>query len=226
MTLLFALEYHHLEKRKWTRKIQSLNVLRTNSMREGAVRSESFRYGVGRSGTSARNPVLFEEMNLLKLDHEHVVREAYVRAKLAGAKSILENDDFEVSCGQMSISTSRSRIASLKAQIKSVREEKKRVLTEGIGKMRDYMKQLRREHAEHAREMRQLRGEDAANGHWFIEQIEDIKREYQHRKKPLDEIIRKVRETIERSEIGQDQTISDIQVTEVDVHDSVLYDCD
>jgi hypothetical protein len=163
-----------------------------------------------------RDPLLYDEGSMIRLDQQQQAREAYVRSLLSGG--LAHNPDSTVPAtgsGSSSVLDTRSRIELLKKRISDVREEKKRVLREGIAQVQSYRDQLEREHEIHAREMQELRNASAEINAHFIAEVEKLKLEYKQQKKPLDEIIRKVKSTIAESEIAEGRSISSIQVTEV-----------
>jgi phage host-nuclease inhibitor protein Gam len=106
----------------------------------------------------------------------------------------------------------------LKKRIQEVLEEKKRVLREGLSQIKSYQDQLEREHKVRARELRNSAADVTAH---FIAEVEKLKLEYKHDKKPLDENIRKVQSTIAESDIAHGRSISLIQVTPLEEEEDV-----
>jgi predicted nuclease with TOPRIM domain len=109
----------------------------------------------------------------------------------------------------------RGRIERLKRQIEEVRHERQRILADGVRKVQSYMEQLRREHAQHAEEMQELRDADARLNERFLAEVEQLKLQYKNHRKPIDEIIRRVKAKIAQSPIAAGKTIESIHVTEV-----------
>jgi ABC-type phosphate transport system auxiliary subunit len=162
------------------------------------------------------SPLSYDEGSMIGLDQQQQAREAFVRSRLSGGSTY--SPYFTVTgtlSGGSSVVDTRSRIALLKKRIQIVREEKKRVLREGLAQVKSYRDQLEREHEIHAREMQELRNASAEINAHFIAEVEKLKLEYAQQKKPLDEIIRKVKSTITESDIMEGRSMSSIQVTEV-----------
>lgn len=175
-----------------------------------------------------RQPVstmLFDETALIKLDSKQQTREDYVRAMLSESKpieSVDTNDKFSAENQKATqlIMELRSKIESVKLQIRQIRQEKARILEDGVRQVRSYMEQLKQEQAEHAREMKILRDNDANISASFIQEVDMIKQQYKNDKKPLNEIVSHVKSTIVEKGIANEDSISSIQVTEIRPSDS------
>ncbi|OHS94483.1 hypothetical protein TRFO_11105 [Tritrichomonas foetus] len=187
--------------------------------------SEAFSQSAMQSMTgTVPDTLLFDEKSLLRLDMKQQNREAYVKARLNG----LPIDELEQRNSFTQVTTSsskltldlKSRVELLRRQIQEVREEKKKILAEGVRQVQSYMEQLKREQAAHAKEMKKLRDDDTEVSAYFIKEVEKLKQQYRQQKKPLDEIITQVKSTIANSGVAEGQSISSIQVTEIKSSDS------
>lgn len=157
------------------------------------------------------DPFLYDEGAMMRLGTQQQSRELYVRTKLAGGYA--ENPFMpSPSKPKPAVDDSKVQLEVLKEQIKHIRAEKKKVLANGVKEVQSYMEQLKKEHESHAREMDQLRTEDANISAWFIAEVEKLKQQYKKSKKPLDEIISQVKAKIAENE---GESVSSIQVTEV-----------
>ena len=158
---------------------------------------------------------LYDEGQLLKLNNQQKCRELYVRSQLENSRDAMASVEQAQKPKTKHEFDPKIRIALLKRQIKETREEKQRILSEGVMKVQSYMEQLKREHEAHAMEMQKLRQEDIEISSQFIAEVERLKIQF-NSKKPLDEIIAKVKATIASSNVADGQSISSIHVTEVD----------
>jgi hypothetical protein len=157
--------------------------------------------------------LLFDEGSLLRLANQQHAREAYVRSCLEGNPVTTPYGSHGP--GSQSDLDPRARIELLKRQILEVREQKKRILADGVKKVQSYRDQLQHEHEVHAREMQHLRDADSEFNSKFLAEVEQLKLKYKNHKKPIDEIIQKVKSTIARSDLADGKSISSIHVTEV-----------
>lgn len=164
---------------------------------------------------------LFDETTMIKINNSQKQRELWVKSRLYG-----EYYDFDDKKGHTNASSlptkyvgsssgAKARIEELKRQIKAVRRERKELLDSCVNQTQNYMAQLKQEHSIHAQEMAKLRNDDAEVSAYFLKEIGKLKSQYKHHKKPLDEIIAKVKSTIAESDLTEGQSISSIQVTEV-----------
>lgn len=178
--------------------------------------SAAFTQSLRRSKDMAVDDIfLYDEGQLLKLNNEQQCRELYVRNQLDGSRDRNAAMERSKSPKPQPGADPKIRVALLKRQIKETRAEKQRILSEGVIKVQSYMEQLKREHEAHAREMQKLRQEDIEISTKFIAEVERLKSQF-HSKKPLDQIIAKVKATIAASDVAEGQSISSIHVTEVD----------
>jgi hypothetical protein len=155
------------------------------------------------------HPMLFDEGSMLALDRQQQAREQFVRSRLSTPSTPVSHSSATVSLGDC------TRNEFLQRQIIEIRNERQRILSDSVRQIQSYMDQLRREHAAHAKEMRELREADARLNERFLTEVEELKTKHKNQTAPMDEIIRRVKSKIAEAVCGDGKLIESIHVTDV-----------